>query len=157
VESQADPEEALLQRCGVELADRLVAELGNWVRRCVELRAAAAGVALDENLAALADDAARTATAAVIPEVRALLARDIDEQGTTPLQLVRAAIVWPTEVLRSAGVAPVDRDAFSLERFPGDVYDLTPATMADIDPGVGEAAIAWGAAKAWVHRRRHSA
>jgi len=27
--------------------------------------------------------------------------------------------------------------------------------VADLDPGLHELAITWGAARAWVHRRRH--
>jgi hypothetical protein len=39
--------------------------------------------------------------------------------------------------------------------FPDDDYGLTPASFADIDPALAEPGLAWGAAKAWVHRRRH--
>jgi hypothetical protein len=59
-------------------------------------------------------------------------------------------------VLRSAGVAPVERDDFQRDRFPDDAYDLVPVSFADLGPEVAEAGIAWGAAKAWTHRQRHS-
>jgi hypothetical protein len=49
----------------------------------------------------------------------------------------------------------VARDAFEQERFPDDVYGLMPASFADFGPEVGEAGLAWGAAKAWEHKRRH--
>jgi hypothetical protein len=68
---------------------------------------------------------------------------------------VRGAVSYPTEVLREAGVAPVPRDPFVSERFPDDPYGLTPASLQTLRPDLGELAIAWGAAKAMAHRRRH--
>jgi hypothetical protein len=137
------------------LADGIEAALPAWVVRCVDRihRAWAgstpAGV-LDEAVAA--GEAARQEAGSA---VRALLLADIDEQRTTPLEVVRRAVAYPTGVLRRAGVPPVVRDEFAEAAFPDDVYGLTPATFADVDPGLGEPALAWGAAKAWVHRERH--
>ena len=84
-----------------------------------------------------------------------MLAADVDEQATTPLAILRTAVRYPTEVLVAAGVPPVERDSFSQRAFPDDIYDLTPATFADVDPALAEAGIAWGAAKAFEHKRRH--
>ena len=39
--------------------------------------------------------------------------------------------------------------------FPHDVYHLGPAAFAEVDPQLNDLAIAWGAAKAWAHKRRH--
>jgi hypothetical protein len=64
-------------------------------------------------------------------------------------------VQYPTEVLRDAGAPAVERDKFSRERFPDDDYDLTPATWADIHPSLADLGIAWGAAKAFEHKRRH--
>ena len=86
--------------------------------------------------------------------IRALLAADIDDQRTTPLALLRQAVKYPTAVLRQAGVPPVDRDRFTQEAFPDDLYDLSPANWSDIDPSLAEPGINWGAAKAFEHRRR---
>ena len=69
--------------------------------------------------------------------------------------MLRDAVRYPTEVLRAAGAPAVDRDRFSTDRFPDDDYDLTPATWSDIDPSLLDLGIAWGAAKAFVHRQRH--
>ena len=41
------------------------------------------------------------------------------------------------------------------ESFPDDDYDLAPASLADVDPDLVELGVAWGAAKAMAHRRRH--
>jgi hypothetical protein len=88
--------------------------------------------------------------------MRALLEADIDDQQTTPLALIRASAVrYPTEVLRHAGVPPVARDEFAVSVFPGDTYELAPASFADLDPELADAGIAWGAAKAFTHKQRH--
>ena len=89
--------------------------------------------------------------------MRVLLSVDVDEQRTTPLTLLREAVVYPAAVLREGGVAPVERDEFSRARLPDDDYDLAPATFADVDPSLHELGLVWGAAKAWTHKQRHSA
>ncbi len=60
-----------------------------------------------------------------------------------------------TAELRALGVSPVPRDAHSIQLHPDDIYDLTPATFAEIHPSLHEPGLAWGAAKAHVHLRRH--
>ena len=128
--------------------------LPGWVERSVRRVAAAAGVALD-GLVEDTDEAGRRAAAEVGAEIRTLLGADVDEQRTTPLTLVRAACRYPTAVLTSAGVPPVARDQVSARLFPDDLYGLVPATLADVDPRLGELGIAWGAAKAYEHLARH--
>ena len=81
---------------------------------------------------------------------------DIDEQRSTPLTLLRGAVRYPTEVLRRAGVEPTgERDDVRVRLFPDDVYDLSPAAFADVDPRLTEPGLVWGAAKAYEHLRRH--
>ena len=104
---------------------------------------------------AAAQDAAARATTEVGGAVRRLLETDIDRQTTTPLALLRGAVRYPTEVLRQAGAPPVQRDRFAEEAFPDDIYGLTPASFADLDPDLADPGLAWGAAKAFVHKRRH--
>jgi len=87
--------------------------------------------------------------------LRVLLETDVDDQRTTPLAVVRAAVTYPTGVLAAAGVPPSDRDPLDRAMFPDDAYGLTPGSFADIDPELTSLAVTWGAAKAWVHRRRH--
>jgi hypothetical protein len=103
-----------------------------------------------------AETAGLRAGAEVGVRLRRLLLADVDAQRATPLQLVREAIVYPTEVLRAAGVPPVERDRFTVDRFPDDDYGLTPASLGALDPSLGELSVVWGAAKAVAHRRRHS-
>jgi hypothetical protein len=141
------------------LADAVEGALPGWVERSVarRLREPDAGAPAPEWVTEAALAAGRRARAEVGPRVRALLEADIDEQPTTPLALLRAAVSYPTEVLAAAGVAPVPRDDAQVRLFPDDVYDLAPATFADVAPELAEPGLAWGVAKAWTHRRRHAA
>ena len=130
-----------MQEHATALGDALEAALPRWIERV------ASGV----------DPA--PVVAAVMPTVRTLLAADIDEQRTTPLAVVRdIAVPMLTASLASMGRAPLgdgERDPFAVDRFPDDVYGLTPSSWADIDDSLTEPGIAWGAAKAFVHRQRH--
>jgi hypothetical protein len=138
------------------LAEAVEVALPGWVERSVtRIMAAWSGRAPDAGIVEAAREAGRRAGAEVGDEVRALLAADIDEQWTTPLSLLRSAVRYPTEVLRGAGVPPVERDAFRERLEPGDLYDLSPASFADVDPSLAEPGMVWGAAKALAHRRRH--
>lgn len=144
-----------MEQVGRALADAVEAALPGWVERSVaRVLAAHRGSADTETLEAAAD-AGQRASADLVPRIRSLLLADIDEQTTTPLAIVRDAVPYPTAVLRAAGVAPVRRDHFAEQAFPEDAYDLTPASWADVDPSLVEPALAWGAAKAMAHRRRH--
>lgn len=131
------------------LADAIEAALPGWVAAAVRART--------EDAAAVeaAADAGRRAVADVMPRLRALLEEDVDAQRSTPLAIVRSAVRWPTQVLRDAGVERARRDDVQAGLFPEDEYDLAPASFADLGPAVHEAGIAWGAAKAMEHMRRH--
>ena len=138
------------------LADAVDVVLPRWVERSVtRIMVAWQGGPPDAAVVDAARDAGRRAAEEVGAEVRALLAADIDEQWTTPLSLLRAAIRYPTRVLEDAGVPPVERDPIQERLLPGDIYDLSPASFADVDPALAEPGMVWGAAKALAHRRRH--
>jgi hypothetical protein len=92
----------------------------------------------------------------VTARLRALIALDIDEQPQNPLSVLRGAVHYPTQVLRTLGARPAERDEFDRRTFPDDDFGLTPAAFADFGPKVHEAGLAWGAAKAYVHLRRRS-
>jgi len=160
---------AALQGYATELADGVQAALAPWVRRSVlrvhgqwvdagrpgradaadDLGAEAAG------LRAAADQAGAACAEEIGGAVRGVLALDIDAQRVNPLAVVRRAVTYPTAVLRAAGVPPLERDRQAEAQFPGDDYDLTPASFADLDPALHEPGLRWGAAKAHVHLRRH--
>ena len=145
--AEPDPE-GQLREYAEALAKGVERAIPAWVVRSVErVSSAIAPEAVN--------DAAARAKADVGSAVRRLLETDIDQQTTTPLALLRSAVRYPTELLKEAGVAPVERDRFAEEAFPNDIYDLTPASFADLDPELAEPGLAWGAAKAFVHKRRH--
>jgi hypothetical protein len=137
------------------LADGIDAALPTWVVQSVERIMMAWLGHMPPAVAEAAEIAGQEARSDTGRAVRRLLMSDIDEQRTTPLALIRQGVKYPTEVLRSAGVPPLGRDRFSVDAFPDDDYDLSPRSFADVDPALAEAGIAWGAAKAFVYRRRH--
>lgn len=153
-EPEPDPAVALA-RYGGALADGVDTALPSWVVSSVGRIMGAWIGEMPPEVAEAAESAGARAAAEVGPAVRDLLEADVDDQRTTPLALVRAAVRYPTEVLRAAGVPPVERDAFAEAAFPDDTYDLAPASFADLDPALAELAIRWGAAKAFEHKRRH--
>jgi hypothetical protein len=144
-----------LESYALALADGIEAALPTWVVSSVERVLVAWAGEVPPGVSEVAEAVAQRARAEVGPAIRVLLASDIDEQQTTPLALLRGAVVYPTELLRALGVPAVPRDPFAVAAFPGDDYDLSPTNFADIDPALAELGICWGAAKAFEHRRRH--
>ena len=143
--------EQQLVECARKLAVGIEEALPRWVVSAVESRLADLSTVVRQ-----AAEAAGVAAASEIgSEAARLLAVDIDDQPENPLAVLRRAVRYPTQVLTAAGAAPIDRDDFAVERFPDDVYDLTPASFADIHPDLQTLGLEWGAAKAFVHRRRH--
>ncbi len=136
------------------LADAIEQVLPGWVVRSVATVLAAAGMEDDQALSH-AEVLGTRAADDIGSAVRRLLSLDIDEQPTTPLTLLRGAVLYPTEILRNAGVPPVRRDDVKVRLFPDDVYDLSPAAFADVDPRLTEPGLVWGASKAYEHLRRH--
>jgi len=145
-----------VQSHATALADAVVDALPGWVERSVtRVLVAWQGSAPGPETLAAARKAGRRAADEVGAQVRALVDLDVDEQRTTPLALLRTAVRYPTGLLRSAGVPPVERDPMQVRLLPDDDYDLSPATFADVDPALAEPGMLWGAAKALAHRRRH--
>jgi hypothetical protein len=139
-----------------ELAAALDDAVGPWVERGVVRVITAARGEVPPAVRDAAHAAGERAQAEVGAELRALLALDVDQQGTNPLAILRAAVRYPTAVLRDAGVPPVRRDEFKVHAFPDDVYDLAPATWKDVDESLQELGLIWGAwkAKTVLDRRR---
>ena len=150
-------DDELLASHAAVLAGGIERALPGWVVRSVVQVAEAWRPGASAPLLGPAEDAGVAARAEVGPQVRALLALDVDQQATGPLAVLRTAVRFPTEVLRSAGVPPVARDAFAVEAFPDDAYGLAPASFADVDPALHEPGLVWGAAKAHVVLARRRA
>jgi hypothetical protein len=149
--------DANLMEYGQALAQAIEDALPGWVVRAVEGRWRDwKGVDADPYLLDAARVAGERARTEVGPAVRELLALDVDDQRVNPLTLVRRAVIYPTVVLRETGMPAVVRDEFDERAFPDDVYALTPASFADVDPTLHEPGLLWGAAKAHAHlvRRR---
>ncbi|MCU1487314.1 MAG: hypothetical protein JWN67_4060 [Actinomycetia bacterium] len=140
-------EEQALAEHGAALAEAIVAALPGWSARSV--------ARFRPDLASEGELAGREAAGELGPRLRALLAADVDEQRANPLAVARAAVAWPTAVLREAGESPVHRDEHQRTHFPDDDYDLTPMTFAELDPSLQEPGILWGAIKARTHLLRH--
>ncbi len=134
-----------------ELSEGITQALPGWVVSAVHRRL----LAMSSEIQEAAEAAGAAAAAEIGGEVARLLAGDIDDQRENPLAVLRRAVRYPTEVLIAAGAVPVDRDDFAIDRFPDDIFDLTPASFGDIHPDLQSPGLTWGAAKAFVHRRRH--
>lgn len=147
--------ERTLEEHGRALAEAISLALPAWVERSVTRRLEDAGRPPEPPVVAAAAVAGERAAAEVGEAVRTLLERDVDQQATTPLSLLRAAVRYPTAVLQEAGVPPVERDQAQEALFPEDLYDLSPASFADVDPSLAEPGLVWGAAKAFAHLQRH--
>lgn len=137
---------------GVALLEAVDGAVAGWVMRDVERRA---GRPLAAEERAAAEQAAADAREWVHHQLGLLLSTDIDEQRSNPLSVLRAAVRYSTGVLQAMGAPPVARDDFALRSFPDDVYDLSPATWADVDPSLQEPGLTWGAWKAHQHLQRH--
>jgi len=143
--------EQRLFECARVLSEGISHALAGWVVSAVAGRLPE----MSAEVRTAAEAAGAAAAAEIGEEVARLLAADIDQQQENPLSVLRRAVSYPTRVLQAAGVAPAQRDDFAVDRFPDDVYDLTPASFGDIHPDLQDPGLRWGAAKAFVHRRRH--
>ena len=124
----------------LRLRTALVAVFPDYVMRSLEKH----GITADRATVAAIDRGAGW----LDTELDALLSTPAAEQDRSPLELFRSALSFPTEALRAAGVAPVDRDPVAIDLLPGDVYDLAPGGSSQLGDDVRAAQLTWGAAKA---------
>jgi hypothetical protein len=143
-----------LARYGDELVRAVESSLGDWIESCVHSVLHEQGRSIDDQTATLISASRLDATRDVVAELRTVLALDADEQRKNPLSILRAAVRYPTQVLRAVGAKPIERDEFDRQSFPDDEFALTPAAFADFGSAVHDAGIVWGAAKAHVHLQR---
>jgi hypothetical protein len=145
---------ARLAQYGTDLVHGIEEALPAWVEAQVARIMVAWAGEVPPAVRAEAGRAGQAARDELGPQIRALLALDIDDQRTNPMTIVRTAAAYPTAVLRAVGVPPVERDSSAEAQFPDDDYDLVPTRFADLDPSLHEAGLLWGAAKAHVHLQR---
>ncbi len=141
-------DDAVLAEQGRVLADAVAAALPGWVARTLASRAPEVG---DDVVAAVTAEA----EAEVLGDLCIVLAGDVDQPRQSPLSVVRRAGATVGGALDALGVAAPERDDQQRSLFPDDTHDLGPAAFSDLSEEAGRAGIAWGAAKALVHRRRH--
>lgn len=150
---------SMLRQAGEEFVGGVRRALPGWARReAARLLDAWGrhGATEREELLARAEAAGEDAARRVAAELEELFALDPDEQRATPLQVMRSAHREVGAVLREAGVPPVERDEFAERAMPDDVYGLAPETPADLDDDLTPLHLAWGVAKATVHKARHA-
>jgi hypothetical protein len=149
-----------LDEAAARLLAGVSARLAPWlVRRGEQVLLAWSPGSVDPAVEASLAEAAVRAGRSIQGELEDLLGQEAEKQRTSPLDVVRRGVGPVTEVLHGAGVPPVVRDEFDERHFPDDHYGLAPASWADIDPGLVEPALVWGAVKARDHltRRRDAA
>ncbi len=141
-----------LDELGAVILDGVNRALPGWVERSVIRLLDAwdrAGADARRRAVAEAHAAGPVVARRVGGELAQLFATPVDRQRTTPLEIVRTAVVEPTEILRAAGVGAVERDPFDERAWPGDTYGLVPRTFGDLgDPELAPLHLAWGIAKA---------
>jgi hypothetical protein len=157
---EEDRAHARLAETGAAIVVGVEEQMPAWAREQVERLLEAWGRASADERARAEAESAHAGTAAadrIVAELRALFALDPEQQGATPLEIVRTAYREPTVVLDSAGVPPVVRDEFDERAWPDDVYGLVPRTLGDLgDPDLAPLHLAWGLAKAAVIRARRA-
>ena len=150
-------DDAALARFADELVRAVELAIGKWVEVSVVAVLRAQDHVIHDETVRLIGGARDEATSAVVEQLRTVLALDVDAQRTNPLSVLRAAVRYPTYVLRAVGATAIERDEFDQQSFPDDEFALTPAAFADFGPAVHDAGIMWGAAKAHVHLQRRKA
>lgn len=150
------PEDAArLQDYADTFTEAVARHIGPWVERSLQTRLASANIDVDSAVTEQVRTTRDHVAGRVIDAFRLLMNTDIDQQRTTPLEIIRGAVPLMTAMLEQHHVAPVERDPFDQQQFPHDLYGLSPHHVSDIDESLHEAALVWGAAKAHVHLQRH--
>lgn len=130
---------------GESLKTALVAGIPVWIEAVAQARL---GESIDQ------DDIADEIIASVTARMSTLIAADIDEPLSGPLEIVRQSAEPLTRFLAHAGATPPDRDPFDVAARPDDRFAVGPMTFLELGQPVHDAGIEWGAAKAFVHRSR---
>jgi hypothetical protein len=154
MQASLSDDEARLRTLADLLADAVQEAVAPWLMAAAGRLAEVAGRTLRPDEMDRLERVAQTTANDVAPRVRRVLDADVDAGLGTPLAVLRDSTGSFTAALTGLGFEPVIRDGFERRNFPADVYDLGPATFADMDPSLHEPGLAWGAARAHVHLRR---
>ncbi|MBU6242059.1 MAG: hypothetical protein KJS66_09755 [Acidobacteria bacterium] len=131
-----------------DLIDAIDKVVEGWLVRVAETVFVAGNGALTGDFRRAAQAAARDGATWTMTKLHDALEVDVDAQRVNPLQILRDAVRFPTELLVAAGIPAPQRDEFDVKINPDDVYGIGPAHWNDIDESLTEPGIIWGAAKA---------
>ena len=132
----------------VDLIDAIDKAVEGWLVRVAETVFVGRNGVLTGDFRRAAQEAAREGATWTMTKLHAALEVDVDAQRVNPLQILRDAVRFPTEVLLAAGIPTLQRDEFDVKINPDDVYGIGPAHWNDVDESLTEPGIIWGAAKA---------
>ncbi len=147
-ESGLSSDELAYVRYGEELRDAALSALGPWLTSVLQQRCRNTELApeLVTGIAAVQQDAR--------DRLDTLIYADVDAPLSGPLERLRQSAEPLGPMLDELGVPRPVRDPFDVRQRPDDWYALGPFAFADLGPAVHEAGMAWGAAKAFLHRSR---
>ena len=138
-------DQAAYRSRGAALERSILDSLPGWIRHQVSLR-------VDDPDRGRQEAAIDAVMADVTARLDRLVAAPVTDPHSGPLECIRQSLGPVTALLRELGVEPPDRDPFDERARPADRYALGPMSFAELSPAVHEAGIAWGAAKAYLHR-----
>lgn len=131
-----------------DLIDAIDKVVEGWLVRVAETVFVGRNGVLTGDFRRAAQAAAREGATWTMTKLHAALEVDVDAQRVNPLQILRDAVRFPTEVLLAAGIPTLQRDEFDVKINPDDVYGIGPVHWNDVDESLTEPGIIWGAAKA---------
>jgi len=145
----ADPSDAAAYAMyGERLRDAIDVAFRPWLEAVLRQRCRTEVIAPELEAAML--EVERDARA----RIEELIHADVDAALSGPLERLRQATEALSPVLTDLAVPAPARDPFDQKHRPNDRYALGPFAFADLGPDVQEAGMAWGAAKAFIHRAR---
>ena len=119
-----------------------------WIERVMLLACDDSDNSTREKVKSRVGDVQRDTLAYVTEQLNGLLATDVDDQRSNPLEVLRSSTKYANAVLRDARVSPPARDEFQQRLDPDDEFLLGPMSWMDLGESVHEAGIEWGAWKA---------
>ncbi len=147
-------DEAAFERYGLDLVAAVNAAIRPWLNSVVAARIGPATVPPETT--AEIDAAIEKIATQVNRSLTELATADVDEPLSGPLERIRRETTPLVGALDDAGATRPRRDPVDTEMRPDDVYAIGPYTFMDLSTDVHDAGIAWGAAKAFLHRSRRA-
>lgn len=146
---------------------RVAIAVPDWVRRCVD-RGLANAIARvgdfwsiepekSQALDRAAEQAGWNGAEEVEKKVSALLAAVEDLRPATPrvLEVLQEAVAYPAGVLQEAHIPRARRDRWAVRRFPSDIYNVAPRSLAELHPMMPELLVSWEEARLAILRARY--